>query len=141
MWGWKRTRFFLVIIYLILGLSTNEICVSSITSHMFDKLVGFSNYYMMCNKWFAVGVWMYLLKSLSLLQNTSHTMSIYLHIVDVPTSNLFHICFALNSWVNLYNTIVTIFLTFNYGLIGLRDLNFKNGVNSSTKTLKASNVI
>jgi hypothetical protein len=75
-----------VIIYLILGLSTNEICVSFITSHMFDKLVGFSNYYMMCSKWFPIGALMYLSKSLSLLQNTSHTMSTYLHTIDVPTS-------------------------------------------------------
>ncbi len=59
-------------------------------------------------------------------------------IVEVPTSNMCDICFRLNPWANIYNTIATIFLTSNCGLKRLRHSNFKNSVNSSTKTLKAS---
>jgi hypothetical protein len=75
---------------------------------------------------------------LSLLQSTSHTISTYLRTIEVPASNLFDICFHM-LWVQPMNKPIqdncNTFPDFK-----LTHSDFKNDVNSSTKTLKASNI-
>jgi hypothetical protein len=82
--------------------------------------------YMICSKQSPNGMLMYLPKSLFLLQRTSQIISTYMCIVDVPTLNMFDICLGLNSWTNLYNTTIKIFLIFNCDFTRLIHLDFKN---------------
>jgi hypothetical protein len=73
--------------------------------------------------------------------NTSKTMLTYFLIVDGSTLNWLTICVALNPWTNWKIMMTTIFLIFNYGLVGFKRLDYQNGVNSKTRLLKASKFI
>jgi len=81
---------------------------------------------MMCSKQSPNGMLMYLPKSLFLLQRTPQIISTYLCIVDVPTLNMFDICLGLNSWTNMYNTTIKIFLISNCDFTKLIHVDFKN---------------